>query len=76
MASFVPSFFPLDILDGTWDIIESVSEGFFTYSWTGGSLMDNTLDDRSRNRKIIPRFSGLDFKLSSRFCMTSLLPGR
>ena len=29
MASFVLSFFPLDV----WDLIESVSEGFLTYSW-------------------------------------------
>ena len=27
MASFVLSFFPLDVLDGIWDLIESVSEG-------------------------------------------------
>ena len=26
------SFFPLDVLDEIWDVIESVSEGFFTYS--------------------------------------------
>ena len=32
MASFVLSFFPLDVLVGIWDLIESVSEGFFTYS--------------------------------------------
>ena len=31
MASFVLSFFPLDVLDGVWDLIESVSEGFLTY---------------------------------------------
>ena len=31
MASFV-SFFPLDVLDEIWDLIESVSEGFLTYS--------------------------------------------
>ena len=30
--SFVLSFFPLDVLDGIWDLIESVSEGFLTYS--------------------------------------------
>ena len=28
MASFVLSFFPLDVLDETWDLIESVSEDF------------------------------------------------
>ena len=33
MASFVLSFFPLDVLDETWDLIESVSEGFLTYSF-------------------------------------------
>ena len=27
------SFFPLDVLDGIWDLIESVSEGFLTYSY-------------------------------------------
>ena len=32
MASFVLSFFPLDVLDGIWDLIESFSEGFLTYS--------------------------------------------
>ena len=31
MASFVLSFFPLDVLDGIWNLIESVSEGFLTY---------------------------------------------
>ena len=30
MASFVLSFFPLDVLDGIWDLIESVSEGFLS----------------------------------------------
>ena len=33
MASFVLSFFPLDVLDDIWDLIESVSEGFLTYSY-------------------------------------------
>ena len=32
MASFVLSFVPLDVLDEIWDVIESVSEGFLTYS--------------------------------------------
>ena len=32
MASFVLFFFPLDVLDEIWDLIESVSEGFLTYS--------------------------------------------
>ena len=37
MASFVLPFFPLDILDGIWDLIESVSEGFLTYSSSAGA---------------------------------------
>ena len=28
MASFVLSFFPLDVLDGIWDLIESVLRDF------------------------------------------------
>ena len=27
------SFSPLDVLDEIWDVIESVSEGFLTYSF-------------------------------------------
>ena len=43
VASFVLSFFPLDVLYGIWDLIESVSEGFLTYFYlfnctTGGRL--------------------------------------
>ena len=37
MASFVLSFFRLDVLDEIWDLIESVSERFLTYSSTGGT---------------------------------------
>ena len=33
VASFVLSFFPLDVLDEIWDLIESVSERFLTYSY-------------------------------------------
>ena len=33
MASFVLSFFPLDVLDEIWVLIESVSEGFLTYPY-------------------------------------------
>ena len=32
MASFVLSFFPLDVLDEIFDVTVSVSEGFLTYS--------------------------------------------
>ena len=34
MVSFVLSLFPLDVLDEIWDLIESVSEAFLTYSCT------------------------------------------
>ena len=37
MASFVLSFFPLDVLDEIWDLIKSVSEGFLTYSYDANS---------------------------------------
>ena len=37
MASFVLSLFLLDVLDGIWDLIESVSEGFLTYSSSTGA---------------------------------------
>ena len=33
-ASFCAVLFPLDVLDKIWDLTESVSEGFFTYSYT------------------------------------------
>ena len=33
MASFVLSFFQLDVLDEIWDLIESVSEELLTYSY-------------------------------------------
>ena len=38
MASFVLSFFQLDVLDESWDLIESVSEGFLTYSYTNVNI--------------------------------------
>ena len=46
MASFVLSFFPQDVLDEIWDLIESVSEGFLTYSYIHLLLTD--LDDGQR----------------------------
>ena len=33
MASFVLSFSTVDVLDEIWDLNESVSEGFLTYSF-------------------------------------------
>ena len=35
------SFFPLDVLDEIWDVIESVSEGFLTYSDIVGGFIVN-----------------------------------
>ena len=31
-------FFPLDVSDEIWDVVESVSEGFLTYSCTQNVL--------------------------------------
>ena len=42
MASFVLSFFPLDVLDEIWDLIETVSEGFLSYSSITQSLSLST----------------------------------
>ena len=36
------SFFPRDVLDEIWDLIESVSEGFLTYSF---NFTSQYLDD-------------------------------
>ena len=47
MASFVLSFFPLDVLDEIWDLIESVSEGFLTYSSSARAAY-NLDDSRAR----------------------------
>ena len=33
MVSFCAVIFPRDVLDGIWDLIESVSEGFPTFSF-------------------------------------------
>ena len=41
MASFVLSFFPLDVLDEIWDLVESVSEGFLTYSYKSRNLLSS-----------------------------------
>ena len=37
MRLFLLSFFPLYVLDEVWDVIESVSEGFLTYTFIIGS---------------------------------------
>ena len=48
MTSFVLSFFPLDVLDEIWDLIESVSEGFLTYSCRDGKGKE-TVKDHSKD---------------------------
>ena len=49
MASFVLSFFPLDVLDEIWDLVESVSEGFLTYSYVEAFLSTEALElDKSK----------------------------
>ena len=53
MASFVLSFFPLDVLDEIWDLFESVSEGFLTYSKYNVGLKTLLLQGRSE-----PEFYG------------------
>ena len=42
------SFFPLDVLDEIWDVIESVSEGFLTYSWVYSHVPENKVQSRQR----------------------------
>ena len=53
------SFFPLDVLDEIWDLIESVSEGFLTYSIMyddpNGSLFISILLHNSEFR--FPKFA-------------------
>ena len=49
VASFVLSFFPLGVLDGIWDLTESVSEGFLTYSFIVGSGNGETFGVTRKN---------------------------
>ena len=44
MASFALFYFPLDVLDEIWDLIESVSEGFLTYSYFYPQMTRQHLD--------------------------------
>ena len=38
LVSFVLSFFPRDVLNEIWDLTDSASEGFLTYSFMKTSL--------------------------------------
>ena len=49
MAPFCAVFFPLDVLDEIWDVIESVSDGFHTYSLTFMSRKNSCSDVLSMN---------------------------
>ena len=61
MASFVLSFFPLDVLDEIWDLIESVSEGFLTYSFRlikfgsgpGSKMADVTQNSKNNKNQLL-----------------------
>ena len=45
MASFLCCpFFPLDVLDRIWDLIESVFEGFLTYPFIRGLIIEPFLN--------------------------------
>ena len=57
MASFVLSFFPLDVLDEIWDLIESVSEGFLTYSYIKFYKLFLTRLSKHRSETLGKRFT-------------------
>ena len=42
IVSFCAVFFPRDVLDEMWDLIESVSEGFPTYSSTHITMLEGS----------------------------------
>ena len=52
MASFVLSFSPLDVLDEIWDLIESVSEGFLTYSFRANTIFILRITRRHNSNKM------------------------
>ena len=62
MASFVLSFFPLDVLDEIWDLTESVSEGFLSYSYRAQRKEKVKEADRKRGEKTISK-SGQEWTL-------------
>ena len=48
MASFVLAFFSLDDFDEIWDVIESVFEGFLTYSFLTSLMFSHDISWLSR----------------------------
>ena len=71
MASFVLSFFPLDVLDEIWDLIESVSEGFFYLLLNAGlgqlSTVKVSLSVSSALNGCLFRIRALDTRLLESF---------
>ena len=57
LASFVLSFFPLDVLDEIWDLIESVSEGFLTYSCYKVTILLERVSTQVKRRRLYQRLS-------------------
>ena len=55
MASFVLSFFPPDVLDKIWDLIESVSDEFLTYSYDSCILQIHSWSSISVSSSAGPR---------------------
>ena len=53
MVSFVLSFFPLDVWDGIWNLIELVSEGFLTYSYTWIIMLSSSFSRRRFGPQIL-----------------------
>ena len=53
MASFVLSFFRLDVLGEIWNLIESVSEEFLTYSWFWAMSLYTPSVSSSRRRLLV-----------------------
>ena len=55
MASFGLSFFPLDVLDEIWDLIESVLEAFLTYSFKVIEGLDFQYSKFSKGRNSVKK---------------------
>ena len=54
LASFCAVLFPLDVLDEIWDLIESVSEGFLTYSCTFNTKGRDSFEHCLRENDVVP----------------------
>ena len=62
------SFFPLDVLDETWDVIDSVSEGFLTYSFKTNFVLLINLVKFSELPPVWERASNSAYHLLFRIC--------